>query len=171
MCSEKKSDQPPRISLKERIRKLLTLNSTPREIAFGVAIGVFIGITPLIGFHTVMVVLAALLIKRANKIAILLGTNISTTPTFPFITWAGYSIGNFVLGQRYPPLQWSTFAHLSFKAVCRAIRDIYFPLFIGSIILGLLLAVVFYYLTLWFIMRRKRAKAAALLAQKNPHEN
>jgi len=143
-----------RLTLKQRIIALLKFNNTPREIALGVAIGVFIGITPLYGLHTIMVIAAAFLIRRVNKVAILLGTNISITPTFPFITWAGYSIGRFILSDTYPPLNWSTFKHFDY----RQILHFYFPLFIGSIILGLILALFFYFATLWFITARRKSK-------------
>ncbi|MEI6832099.1 MAG: DUF2062 domain-containing protein [Candidatus Omnitrophota bacterium] len=143
-----------KLTLKERFLRLLRLNNSPPEIALGVAIGVFIAITPLYGFHTIMVIIAALLIRRVNKFAILLGTNISTTLTFPFITWGGYNIGRMVFGNNYPPLQWQTFKHFSYKTIL----NFYYPLFIGSLILGLALAVAFYFITFWFVMRRIKAR-------------
>ena len=140
--------------LKDRIKQLWTLHNSPREVALGVAIGVFIAITPLYGLHTIMVIIAALLIKRANKIAILLGTNISTTLTFPFITWAGYNIGRLIIDGAYPPLEWAIFKKFSYKTIL----ELYYPLFIGSLILGALLAAIFYLLVFWFIqLRRRRA--------------
>jgi uncharacterized protein (TIGR03546 family) len=150
-------------TLKQRIITLLKLNNTPGEIALGVAIGVFIAITPLYGFHTIMVIIAAFLIRRLNKIAILLGTNVSTTLTFPFITWAGYNIGRLILQEKYPPLDWSTFKHFDY----RQILHLYYPLFIGSLILGLALAALFYFLTLWFITIRRRIKLKQKIDNKN----
>jgi len=149
--SQSEVNSQPRLTLKERIKQLWTLHSTPHEIALGVAIGVFIAITPLYGLHTIMVILAAILIKRTNKLAILLGTNISTTLTFPFITWAGYNIGRLVIGGSYPALEWAIFKKFSYKTIL----EFYYPLFIGSLILGALLAAGFYLLTLWFIEMRK----------------
>ena len=140
-------------SLKERTLALLKLNNTPQEIALGVAIGVFIAILPLYGLHTIMVVMAALLVKRANKIAMLLGTNISLPPSVPFITWAGYSIGRWVLASHDPALSWSAFRGFTYKKFL----DHYYPLFVGSYILGLACAVIFYFLTWGFMNRRRRA--------------
>mgnify|MGYP001573995690 CR=1 FL=1 len=139
-------------TLKQRIIALFKLNNTPHEIALGIAVGVFIAITPLYGFHTIMVVVAAFFIKRVNKFAILLGTNVSTTLTFPFITWAGYNIGRFIFGKSYPPLYWDTFKHFNYKQLLH----LYFPLFIGSIVLGIILAVVVYFITRWLIIARKK---------------
>ncbi|MBU1726811.1 MAG: DUF2062 domain-containing protein [Candidatus Omnitrophica bacterium] len=143
-------------TFKELIKDLVRLNNTPPEIALGVAIGVFIAITPLYGLHTVMFLAAAILVRRANKIAILLGTNISIPPTLPFISWAAYDIGRFILNNGYPPLSWSYFKNMTFKRLW----EFYLPLFIGSLILGLILAVIFYFITLIAvnIIRKRRVK-------------
>lgn len=136
-------------TLRERVARLLRLNNSPHEIALGVAIGVFIGVTPLYGLHTLMVIAAAFFVKRVNKIAMLLGTSISTTPTVPLITWAGYSLGRLILGDHYPPLVWEMFKdifHNGFQGAYQMIRSLYAPLFLGSVVLGMFLAPVFYFL-------------------------
>jgi len=56
---------------KNIFQRLIHLNNSPPEIALGVAVGAFICIIPLYGFHTIMVIIFALLIPKANKIAIL----------------------------------------------------------------------------------------------------
>jgi uncharacterized protein (TIGR03546 family) len=142
--------------IKELFKSLLKLNNTPPEIALGVSIGVMIAIMPLYGFHTILCVIFALLIPRANKIAILVGTNISLPPTVPLITWAGYGIGRLILGKEYPSLSLSFFKQITFKKML----DFYYPLFIGSFVLGVVLAVTSYFLTLWFIKKRQRLSAA-----------
>lgn len=76
-----------KLTIKQRFLALLKMHNSPREIALGVSLGVFIGVTPLYGFHTLLVILFALAVKKANKIAILIGTNISIPPTMPFLTW------------------------------------------------------------------------------------
>ena len=91
-----------------------------------------------------MVIIAAIIVRRTNKIAILAGTNISIPATLPFITWTGYDIGRSILRNNYPPLSWHFFENITFKKVA----DFYLPLFIGSVILGLILAVIFYFITL-----------------------
>lgn len=147
-------------SLKRKFRKilvrLLRLNNTPREIALGTAIGVFIAILPLYGLHTVLVIIAALLVRPANKIAILVGTNISLPPTVPFITWAGYEIGRFILKGNFPPLAWSDFKNVTLKKL----TGLYPPLFVGSVILGVICALIFYFLTLFAVKRFKERRHA-----------
>lgn len=145
---------------KRTLVKLLRLNNTPPEIALGTAIGVFIAITPLYGFHTLMVIIAALLVRRANKIAILIGTNISLPPTLPFITWTAYDIGRFIIRNNYPPLSWDVFKKVTWERV----RGLYFPLFIGSLILGAICGVIFYFLTYFVVKKLKDRKKNARIS-------
>lgn len=140
--------------LKRLIVKLFKLNNTAPEIALGIAMGVFIAVLPVYGLHTVLVIIAALLVRRSNKIAILLGTNISLPPTVPFITWAGYEIGRFILGNRYPPLVWVDFKTFNLGKLAK----LYLPLFLGSVVLGLICAIAFYFLTYFIVVKLKARK-------------
>ena len=58
----------PRRWLQEHSLKLLAIRDTPEAIAGGVAIGIFIGFTPLFGLKTVLTILFAWL-TRSNIIA------------------------------------------------------------------------------------------------------
>lgn len=135
------------LHIRETIRDLIRLNATPHGIALGVAIGVFIGITPLYGFHTLMVVLAAIFVPRTNKVAMLAGTNISIPPTMPFITWGGYEIGRLIFPGRYPALAQEVFSGMTLAKA----KEFYYPLLIGSLVLGLVCAVIFYFVTHHFV--------------------
>ncbi|HTZ11637.1 MAG TPA: DUF2062 domain-containing protein [Candidatus Margulisiibacteriota bacterium] len=143
--------------LKEKVISLWKLHNNPPEIALGVAIGVFISILPVYGLHTLLVILAAFLIRRANVIAMLVGTNISLPPTIPFITWAGYNIGRLMLGKKYPYIPCFTFKGLSYKGL----MNFYYPLLLGSLVLAVICATVFYFLTLNFMNKRRKAKLGA----------
>lgn len=148
--------------IKKFIVRLLKLNNTPPEIALGVAIGVFIAILPVYGFHTILVVIAAIVVRRANKIAILAGTNISLPPTVPFITWAGYEIGRVILKGRFEPLRWPDFKGITFQKIISH----YQPLFLGSLILGGISAVIFYFLTLFIVKRIQHRREHARRMQR-----
>ena len=146
-------------SLKETIAALIIVlkeHHNPHEIALGVAIGSFIGILPLYGLHTVLCLVALFLIPRANKLAILLGTNVSLPPTIATITWTAYDIGRMLLfNNNYPPLSWKYLSGFKFSKG----SEFYYPLFIGSLVLGLLVAVSLYLIT-WAIADHLRKKHA-----------
>lgn len=144
--------------IKEIVIRLIKAHNSPREVALGVAIGSFIAILPLYGFHTLLVIIAAVLVRNANKLAMLLGTNVSLPPTIATITWTAYDIGRFVLFNKdYPPLSWSYIRHFKMAMI----REFYYPLFVGSLILGLLCAVFFYYITLFLTDRIQKRHSHA----------
>ncbi|MCM8773706.1 MAG: DUF2062 domain-containing protein [Candidatus Omnitrophica bacterium] len=135
--------------------KLVKLNNTPKEIALGVGIGVFIGIIPLYGFKSLLVLIFSLFIPRTNKLAIIAGTNINILPITPFITLIGYNIGRAIFYPTYPPLNWEILKKINLYRL----DDFFYPLFLGSIILGIICGVIFYFITLVFIVKlRNRGK-------------
>jgi uncharacterized protein (DUF2062 family) len=141
----------PRQSLKTRVLNLWKSHSSPHEIALGIAVGVFIGVTPFYGLHLIMAFIVALVLKRVNKVALFLAVNISLPPTIPFITWAGYEIGRSILGSAYPPLGWNDFLHFSHETFFK----FFYALLIGSFILGIGLSSLSYFVSLWFLKKRK----------------
>ena len=58
--------------LGDLVKRLLKIEDTPERTALAYAIGVFLGFSPFLGFHTVMGVAIAFLF-RLNRVAVLLG--------------------------------------------------------------------------------------------------
>jgi uncharacterized protein len=143
-----------KFQFKRILVKLIRQNSSPHQIALGASIGAFISVLPLYGLHTVLVILAMFMVRSANKIALVLGTNLSLTPTLPFITWGAYEIGRFMHKGDLPPINWEFFKTISLQKVI----NIYWPLFTGSLVLGLICAAVIYGLTYFIVGRIRRSK-------------
>jgi uncharacterized protein len=149
----------PKKKLKEIIAALarvLEEHHDPHGVALGVAIGSFIGILPVYGLHTILCVIVLFLIPRANKLAIILGTNVSLPPTVATITWTAYDIGRILLvNKHYPPLSWGYLKDFKISKI----SEFYYPLFVGSVVLALLVAAVLYIIT-WTIADQFRKKHA-----------
>jgi uncharacterized protein (DUF2062 family) len=60
------------VHFKELVKKLLHINDTPERTALAYSIGIFLGFSPLLGFHT-LAGLAIAFLFRLNRVAILLG--------------------------------------------------------------------------------------------------
>ncbi|NND88839.1 MAG: DUF2062 domain-containing protein [Flavobacteriaceae bacterium] len=73
-------------------------NDSPRKKALSIALGVFIGLSPFWGFHTV-IVLALAVILKLNKAIAFTFSNVSLPPFIPFVLLASKEVGNFVLGR------------------------------------------------------------------------
>ena len=78
--------------------EILGSNESPLKSAQAMALGVFIGLTPLWGFHTILVLSLAVLFKL-NKVISFAFTNVSFPPFIPFTVYASIMIGNQVLGE------------------------------------------------------------------------
>ena len=87
---------------KKLYQRFIRLQGKPRDLAFGLAIGVFIGVTPTIPFHTLLIVLFCFLLKK-NITAAYLGSWLISNPlTIPFFYVTQYGLGKFILGDGYP---------------------------------------------------------------------
>ena len=96
----------PRRWLHEHSLKLLAIRDTPEAIAGGVAIGIFIGFTPLFGLKTVLTILFAWL-TRSNILAAVIASAAHDIllPLMPVIFRWEYDVGFWLLSQPHhlPP--------------------------------------------------------------------
>lgn len=70
---------------------------TPRDIALGFSVGLFIGMLALPILNFILLVLA-LAILRVNKLAVMFGYVLVLWPTSPFIYYTSLRIGVFIFG-------------------------------------------------------------------------
>ena len=73
------------------------ISASPYMIAAGFAAGAFVSFTPFIGFHFILAGILAFFL-RGSILASALGTAVGNPLTFPFIWWATYNVGGFLLG-------------------------------------------------------------------------
>jgi uncharacterized protein len=149
------------MNLKKHLKKcylqLISLKGEPRTIALGLAIGVFIGVTPTIPFHTVLIVIVCILFKK-NITAGYLGSWLVSNPlTIPFFYVSQYRLGKCLLGKGYPRFY---FRHSSLIDIIQKGWDVIFPLLLGGLIMAPFLAIPSY-----FIARR-----LILSVRKHRHE-
>lgn len=78
--------------------KILKVNESPQKKALAISLGVFIGIAPLWGFQTLLVLFLAQ-ITKLNKALAFLFSNVSLPPFIPFIIFISYQVGALVLGK------------------------------------------------------------------------
>jgi uncharacterized protein (DUF2062 family) len=81
---------------------ILRSSEPDHKKAAAVALGVFVGLTPFWGFHTLLVFLFAAAL-RLNKVTAFLFSNISILPLIPLVVYAGYQAGSFIMGKGF---QW-----------------------------------------------------------------
>ena len=75
--------------------KIVHIDDSPAKIAIGLAIGLFVAWTPLLGLH-ILIVLALAVLLRANKFVALTSVWVSNVFTFAIIYYPAYLVGRFV---------------------------------------------------------------------------
>jgi uncharacterized protein len=123
----------------EHVKKL---KGDPNFIAGGMAIGIFVGITPTFPFHTVIAIALAYFL-RASKAAAAIGVWIGNPLTIPFIYLGSYKTGVMILGTTLPyDAKFTTFTELTKLGLKATIA-----LLTGGIIIGIPLAAASYFIT------------------------
>jgi len=136
--------------------RLLRLKGQPEEVAGGMAIGVFIGMTPTVPLHTVLAVLIAFILRK-SKLAAALGVWVANPFFLPFIYILDYKVGQSLTGIEAPSFIFKDFSLSQFLDLG---WDISCPLLLGGVVTGGILAVPSYFITKRVILlyRKKRQK-------------
>ena len=142
-------------TLKDRIKRL---NGDPHYVAMGMAIGVFVALTPTIPFHTVLGVLLAILLK-GSKPAAVIGVWVSNPVTIPIFYLASYKVGAYILGHKIPFDQ----KYDSILELAKIGLDATIAMLLGGILIGIPPAILAYFFTKRIVTkyRKKRAKKKA----------
>jgi len=132
--------------LKLNLLRFIRLRGTPDEIAKGMALGIFIGMTPTFGFQMAIAIFFAILLKE-NKLAAAIGVWITNPITAPFIYALEYESGRLLLGLSHARLP----QEFTFKALTSLGWEVLLPLSLGSLVYGVLCAGLSFALTLRLI--------------------
>ncbi len=132
--------------VKLMVVRFVRLRGLPDEVAKGVALGIFIGMTPTFGFQMAIAILFAYLL-RENRLAAILGVWVSNPITAPFIYAVEYEVGRRLLGMERFDLPtgftWQAYTNLGW--------EILFPMWVCGIIFGLIFGFISYLITLRLI--------------------
>lgn len=126
----------------DRIRDIVKLKESPHRVALAFSTGVFIGISPLLGLHTVLGVTAAWLC-RLNTFAIIAGVNVmnpwTILPIYTLSTW----IGAKCLGieQLIPNID---VTNITLNGILSSFENLLVPFIFGTFLVGTLIAIVSY---------------------------
>lgn len=155
------------VHIKDLIKKLLHIEDTPERTALAYSIGIFLGFSPFLGFHTLVGLVIAFLFGL-NRVAILLGVWTNTpwwiVPYYVMATWVGMWLTGF-------KIDWATlkgifqfgmnqeFMSPDFWSRIASQGGLLLSFLIGSSILCTLLSLVAYPLSLkWIRFYRSRIK-------------
>jgi len=150
------------------IKKLLHIEDTPERTALAYCIGIFLGFSPFLGFHT-LGGLAIAFLFGLNRVAILLGVWTNNpwwiVPYYVIATWigmkvTGYSIEWTRLKEIFQLGRIEGFMSSGFSSQVSSQSGLLLSFLIGSLILCTFLSLVAYPLSLrWVRFYRSHKKA------------
>jgi uncharacterized protein (DUF2062 family) len=130
------------LALGDRLKLLFSIKDTPHRLALAFALGVFIGMSPLLGVHTVMGILIAW-IFRLNRIATIVGVYVTNpwtiVPIYTFSTWVGAKCLG--MNRILPDVDWS---HMTFSLLLGDLRPLLKPFVTGTLLIGAISSVLGY---------------------------
>lgn len=129
--------------IKDFVIRIKKLQGDPHYIAMGMAIGVFVAITPTIPFHTAIALGLAIVLK-GSKPAAVIGVWFSNPITIPTFYYGCYKIGMLILGDAAPH-------DIAFDTIQELLElgwEITLAMLLGGLILGIPPAIVTYFITL-----------------------
>jgi uncharacterized protein (DUF2062 family) len=113
-------------------------HASPWRLGAGVGVGVLIGCSPFLGFQLVLAVALALLL-RLNKVAVLLGVQVSAPPVTPLILFANVQLGARILHGHWLPLSLHAVRQ---TPAATLVRDLLVDFALGGLLLGCILGAV-----------------------------
>lgn len=165
--------------------RLNRLPDPPHRIARGIFIGVLVSFSPLFGFHFIIAVLLAKLI-RGNMLAALLATFFGNPITFPVIAAVSLNTGHLLLGtggssraheslgeifagagQNLTDNFWAMFTSdvADWTGLGVFYDEVFLPYLVGGIIPGTICGIAMYYMSVPVITAYKKRRRGRLLAK------
>ena len=136
--------------VKEYLIRFSSKGLSTNEIALGIALGTFVGFIPVIGTHTVIAIGLAYAL-RLNTLIVLLGTQISNPISYPFQLFITAEVGNLLLKGRFIEMKFS-------KEVGYYLDHFVWPILVGSLVVGIAISGLSYFLVRNFLRRRRASK-------------
>ncbi len=130
------------------------LRGDPRKLAWGMALGVFVGITPTVPFHMVTVLTLAPLL-RISVVTAYLGIWVMNPVTIAPLYYLAYEVGCRLLfpeGALVLPATWT------WRSALEVLWRGGLALQVGGVIIALPPAVASYFLTLWAVRRHRQRR-------------
>tara|TARA_Y100000589_G_C26627801_1_gene416803 strand:- start:4 stop:453 length:450 start_codon:yes stop_codon:yes gene_type:complete len=131
--------------------KVYKIRDFPESVAIGLAWGVAVSFTPLLGFHLIICYLGTISM-RGNLIAATVGSVIGNPWTFPFFFYVAYKFGiNFI----YSPLD-----NYEFKInfLIENFSRLFFPTLIGSLPIAIAAWYITYKIGKFYLEKRFNEK-------------
>ena len=146
-----------RVMLRDLWRRLLNEHAAPGRLGAAVAVGVVVGCSPFFGLH-LWIGLGLAWALRLNRVAVILGSNISVPPLTPFIAFASVQVGARLLRGTWLALALVDFSPGRLPSLLRVFL---LDWLVGGLVVGGGLALPAFLAAFAFARRRQATRAGA----------
>jgi uncharacterized protein (DUF2062 family) len=141
-------------ALRDKLSAVFSVKDSPKKIAISFAVGIFLGMSPLLGLHTVLGIAAAW-IFRLNKFVTIVGVYITNpwtiVPIYTFSTWFGarlLGVDNII-----PDINWND---MSFSYLLGEMKPLLWPFIFGTTLVGILSSIAGYILIYHAVVKNRQ---------------
>lgn len=142
--------------------RVMRQNSSPKELASALALGMFIGALPIIPLQSVIVVALAFVFKL-NKLAAWMATNYSNAVTMAPFYYFLFMVGKTVVPYDGQPLDLN---RLEMVQIIESGWDLYVVMFAGGLVFGIPATILTYFVSLYGIRAYRKRRAIKLLRKR-----
>ncbi len=132
------------MAFRDKLRGVLQVKDTPHCIAMSFALGIFWGMSPLLGIHTIGAFFIAWLLGL-NRFVTVAGVYITNpwtiVPIYSFSLWFGAKLIG--MKQILPKIDWN---NVTFMYLINTLKDLILPFFVGTFTVGAISAVISYFI-------------------------
>lgn len=142
--------------------RIMRQNSSPKELASALALGMFIGALPIIPLQSILV-LALAFVFKLNKLAAWMATNYSNAITMAPFYYFLYTVGKAVVPYQGTPLDLN---RLEMVQIIESGWDLYVVMFAGGLIFGIPATILTFFISLYGIRAYRKRRAVRLLRKR-----
>jgi uncharacterized protein (TIGR03546 family) len=144
-------------SLRDFLRRLISIEENPHRTALAFSLGVFLGFSPFWGLHT-LVGLALSFIFRLNRFALLVGVFVNTPWTMAPVASLGTALG-FLLQGAQPQMPALAEMPIFSKAFWQETASGFlWPFLMGNIIVAMVAGAVAYFAFRWILAKNAQRR-------------
>ncbi|TNF55711.1 MAG: DUF2062 domain-containing protein [Nitrospiraceae bacterium] len=144
------------MSFWDKFRSIFQVNDTPHRIAIAFALGVFWGISPLVGLHTIGAFSFAWLF-RLNRLVAVVGVYITNpwtvVPIYSFCLWVGIKLVG--MKQALPEVDWK---NLTFMYMVHKLTPLLWPFIVGTFVVATVSGIISYFIIYNAALRYRKIK-------------
>lgn len=128
--------------IKDSLKYILNINASANKIAMSSALGMLIGFSPYLGFHTLLATGASILF-RLPIYPLMIGAYITNPITVPPIYAFLYKVGVILTDSKEKEIHWNVH---NFGELIQLAKSILWPIFVGCHVVGIILAFMTYFI-------------------------